>query len=264
MRDLNDAIADVETDIGQVQAQLAARGDQCRELIKEQEALHGRVRDDFNALARLQAEAATDAPPMLARDLLQQSSADLQRRDRKAAVLDGELQALLDIEQSLQQRSQEAVAARDAAGGRWQALQDQVDTTLEAEPTYRALQDDLQLAVMQHASDMEFRLAETPEVDAIIERYINEMLVLTAGDDVLPGKVTARGIDEADIVDEVMWWYRVEYSLDESVERVHVSNRLLFNVFEDQRNLIHLKTRRGRERAWSFSWSDDNVTMRLN
>ncbi|RKI29829.1 hypothetical protein D7X55_42570, partial [Corallococcus sp. AB049A] len=61
MRDLNDAIADVETDIGQVQAQLAARGDQCRELIKEQEALHGRVRDDFNALARLQAEAATDA-----------------------------------------------------------------------------------------------------------------------------------------------------------------------------------------------------------
>ncbi len=147
MRDLNDAIADVTTDIGQAQAQLAARGDQCRELIKEQEALHGRVRDDFNALARLQAEAATDAPPMLARDLLQQTSADLQRRDRKAAALAGELQALLDIEQSLQQRSQEAVAARDAAGGRWQALQDQVDTTLEAEPTYRALQDDLQLAV---------------------------------------------------------------------------------------------------------------------
>ena len=147
MRDLNDAIADVEADIGQAQAQLAARGDQCRELIKEQESLHGRVRDDFNALARLQAEAATDAPPVLAQDLLQQSSADLQRRDRKAAALAGELQALLDIEQSLQQRSQEAVAARDAAGGRWQALQDQVDTTLEAEPTYRVLRDDLQLAL---------------------------------------------------------------------------------------------------------------------
>lgn len=139
MRDLNDAIADVETDIGQVQAQLATRGDQCLDLIKEQEALHGRVREDFNALARLQAEAAIDSPPMVARDLLQQSSADLQRRDRKAAVLADELQALLDIEQSLQQRSQEAVAARDAAGGQWQALQNQVDTTLEAEPTYRVL-----------------------------------------------------------------------------------------------------------------------------
>jgi hypothetical protein len=66
MRDLNDAIADVETDIGQVQAQLAARGDQCRELIKEQEALHGRIRDDFNALApagRGRNRCAADAGP---------------------------------------------------------------------------------------------------------------------------------------------------------------------------------------------------------
>ncbi len=124
--------------------------------------------------------------------------------------------------------------------------------------------DDLQLAVMEHTADTTFRLAETPEVDAIIERYINEMLVLTAGETVLPGKVTARGIDEADIIDEVMWWYRVEFGVDESVERVHVRNRLLFNVFEDQRNLVHLKTRRGRERAWSFTVGNDNGTMRLN
>ena len=124
--------------------------------------------------------------------------------------------------------------------------------------------DDLQLAVMEHTADTTFRLAETPEVDAIIERYINEMLVLTAGETVLPGKVTASGIDEADIIDEVMWWYRVEYGVEESVERVHVRNRLLFNVFEDQRNLVHLKTRRGRERAWSFTVGNDNGTMRLN
>nr|WP_164083588.1 hypothetical protein [Stenotrophomonas pavanii] len=146
MRDLNDAIAEVAADIRQVQASLAERGDACRELIKEQEALHGQVREDFNALARLHAQAAIDSPPAMARDLLQQSSADLQRRDRKAAVLADELQALLDIEQSLQQRSQAAVAARDAVGGQLQALQDQVDAALEADPAYRALQDELQLA----------------------------------------------------------------------------------------------------------------------
>ena len=124
--------------------------------------------------------------------------------------------------------------------------------------------DDLQLAVMEHTSDTDFRLAETPEVDAIIEGYINDMLELTAGDAVLRGKVTARGIDVADVMDEIMWWYRMEYPVDESVERVHVRNRLLFNVFEDQRNLLHLKTRRGRERAYSFGLGDDNVTIRLN
>ena len=124
--------------------------------------------------------------------------------------------------------------------------------------------DDLQLAVAEHASDDGFKLAESPEVDSIIERYINEMLVLTAGDVVLQGSVTGRGIDEANVIDEVMWWYRVEYPVDESVERIHVVNRLLFNVFEDQRNLLHLKTRRGRERAWTFHQGDDNVTIRLN
>ncbi len=124
--------------------------------------------------------------------------------------------------------------------------------------------DDLQLAIMEHTSNTEFKLAETPEVDSIIEGYINEMLVLAAGDAVLQGEVTARGIDEANIIDEVMWWYRLEYPVDESVERLHLRNRLLFNVFEDQRNLFHLKTRRGRERAWSFHQGDDEVTIRLN
>lgn len=124
--------------------------------------------------------------------------------------------------------------------------------------------DDLQLAVMDHTSNMEFKLAETPEVDEIIGRYINGQLVIRAGDSVLPGKVTARGIDEAELIDEVMWWYRIEYVLDETVDRVHLRNRLLFNVFEDQQNLVHLKTRRGRERAYRFSWNSDNVTIRLN
>lgn len=61
MRDLNDAIAEVAADIRQVQASLAERGDACRKLIKEQEALHGQVREDFNALARLHAQAAIDS-----------------------------------------------------------------------------------------------------------------------------------------------------------------------------------------------------------
>lgn len=124
--------------------------------------------------------------------------------------------------------------------------------------------DDLQIAVIEHTSDMDFKLAPTQQVDAAIERYINHMLVIQAGDDVLPGKVTARGIDEADVIDEVMWWYRVEYPVDESMDRLHVRNRLLFNMFEDQQNIIHLKTRRGRERAYRFHWGNDNVTIRLN
>lgn len=136
---------------------------------------------------------------------------------------------------------------------------DVFQTSLEAR--IRFFWDDLQLAIMEHTSDMAFELAETGEVDAIIEAYINEMLVMEAGDSVIQGKVTARGIEDAMRIDEVMWWYRLEYPLPPEAERIEIRNRLLFNMFEDQRNLVNLKTRSGRERTYYFSWDEDNVTV---
>lgn len=124
--------------------------------------------------------------------------------------------------------------------------------------------DDLQLAVMESTSDMEFELAETREVDEVVEQYINDMLTIDADGTLLEGTVLERGIQDARNPDEVMWWYRLEYPLDPSVDRIHVRNRVLFNMFEDQRNLVHLKTRSGRERTYYFSWDEDNVTLRLN
>lgn len=124
--------------------------------------------------------------------------------------------------------------------------------------------DDLQYAVMESTSDMEFELAETEEVDGVVQQYINDMLNIEVGDAVLQGMVVERGIQDARNPDEVMWWYRLEYPLDPSVDRIHVRNRVLFNMFEDQRNLVHLKTRSGRERTFYFSWDEDNVTLRLN
>ena len=124
--------------------------------------------------------------------------------------------------------------------------------------------DDLQLAVMENTSDMEFELTETREVDEVVEQYINDMLTIDADGTLLQGTVLERGIQDARNPDEVMWWYRLEYPLDPSVDRIHVRNRVLFNMFEDQRNLVHLRTRSGRERTYYFSWDEDNVTLRLN
>ena len=121
--------------------------------------------------------------------------------------------------------------------------------------------DDLQLAMMEYASDMEFRLAETARVDARIERYINEMLTIQAAGTALQGTVVARGVEGARRPDEVMWWYTLRYRLDPATERISVRNRLLFNLFEDQRNLFHLRTRSGSERSWFFSWDEDSATM---
>ncbi len=136
-------------------------------------------------------------------------------------------------------------------------------TGSQLEVRVRFFWDDLEFAIKEHTSDMEFRLEETADVDMAIERYVNEMLTIDAGGATLRGRVAARGIQDARNPDEVMWWYALEYPLDRSVERVHVQNRLLFNLFEDQRNLVHLTTRSGRERTYYFSWDEDNVVLRL-
>ncbi len=124
--------------------------------------------------------------------------------------------------------------------------------------------DDLQLAVMEHTSDMAFRLAETPRADSIVTRYIDQMLAIEAGGQRLAGTLVGRGVDEAALIDEVMWWYRLEYGLPAGTDRIAIRNRLLFNLFEDQRNVVHLKTRTGRERAYSFGWSKDSAAAALN
>ncbi len=121
--------------------------------------------------------------------------------------------------------------------------------------------DDLQFAVMESTSDMDFELSETPEVDTAIQNYINEKLVFRADDAPLAGTLIERGVEEAARLDEVMWWYRLEYALPAPVERVHIRNRLLFNMFEDQRNLVNLKTRSGRERTYYFTWDEDNLSV---
>ncbi len=123
--------------------------------------------------------------------------------------------------------------------------------------------DDLQVAVMERTSDMQFELAESPEVDRVVEAYINDTVTVEVDGSRLTGTVSARGVQDAARQDEVMWWYRLEYPVSGSPDRIYVKNRLLFNMFEDQRNILHVTTRSGRERAYYFSWDEEDVHVPL-
>ncbi len=124
--------------------------------------------------------------------------------------------------------------------------------------------DDLQFAVMESTSDMNFRLLETEEVDAVVTGYIGEALLMEAGGATVPGVLVERGVEASPRLDETMWWYRLSYRLPKGAERLRIRNRLLFNAFEDQRNLVHLKTRSGKERTYYFTWDDDEVAVSVN
>lgn len=135
-------------------------------------------------------------------------------------------------------------------------------TTMEVR--VRFFWDDLQLAVMESTSDMSFRLLETDEVDAVVAAYIGDALSMEVGGAVVPGVLAERGVEASPRLDETMWWYRLSYRLPEGAERLRIRNRLLFNAFEDQRNLVHLKTRSGKERTYYFTWDDDEVAVSVN
>ena len=137
-------------------------------------------------------------------------------------------------------------------------------TASTLEVRIRFFWDDLQFAVMESTSDMEFELALEAEVDGTVEQYINDMLVFEAGGTPVQGTLLERGVEEAPRIDEVMWWYRLEYRLPAPVERIHIRNRLLFNMFEDQRNLVNLKTRSGKERTYYFTWDEDGISVPVN
>ncbi len=121
--------------------------------------------------------------------------------------------------------------------------------------------DDLQFAVMERTGDLSFELAESARSDSTVVRYVNEMLVFDGGDGPVRGRLLERGVERARRPDETMWWYRLEYPLPLAVERVRIRNRLLFNMFEDQSNLVLLETRSGEERTYRFTWDEDDVSV---
>ncbi len=125
----------------------------------------------------------------------------------------------------------------------------------------RLFWDDLQLALMEKTSDMEFRLADTEEVHRLVISYINEMLHVEGDGVRLIGHHTSHGIEDAPRADEVMWWYELAYEPSSEIQRLYLKNRLLFNLFEDQRNIVHVKMPSGQERAYYFSWAEEDVSF---
>lgn len=123
----------------------------------------------------------------------------------------------------------------------------------------RVFWDDLELALMEHSSDMGFRLADEEAVHAQIGAYINTMVELEIDEARVVGELTNHGIEEARRPDEVMWWYELSYTAPERMTRIKIRNRLLFNLFEDQRNILHVTMPNGSERAYYFSWDEDAI-----
>lgn len=96
----------------------------------------------------------------------------------------------------------------------------------------RFFRDDLEETLRAMTGARTYRMDASPEVDGQFMRYFNQHLVLTAAGTVVAGRVTASG-EEND-----MWWYRIQYQAPAELTRFSVRNTLLFDTFDDQRNIF--------------------------
>jgi hypothetical protein len=122
----------------------------------------------------------------------------------------------------------------------------------------RLFQDDLESALMQHHGIDGLRLRADPIVDSLFTSYFNSKFTLSIADVAVPGTVVESG--EADD----MWWYSILFEVSAPVIELTFRNDLLFDLFNDQRNItrvLYVPTERHRT---YYSVATDPETHRFS
>ena len=107
----------------------------------------------------------------------------------------------------------------------------------------RLFQDDLELALSRFHAIEGLRVRPDPIVDSLFASYFNARFTLSIADTTHEGRVVASGQAEN------MWWYAVTFEAADPITAVAFRNDLLFDIFDDQRNItrvLHTSTEKQR------------------
>lgn len=100
----------------------------------------------------------------------------------------------------------------------------------------RFFKDDLEAALGRHLGVSVLAMADTPEVERIFLAYLADRLRVEVAGEALTAFVLAAGEDVVDR--EPVWWYALEYRARAPVRELTMHNELLFELFDDQRNVV--------------------------
>jgi hypothetical protein len=100
----------------------------------------------------------------------------------------------------------------------------------------RLFKDDLEEAIRRHAGVPDLVLQANPAVDGLFMTYFAENFSLTVTETSVPGRIIASGEDLLDR--EPVWWYALQFDSPSPLTRFRVRNTLLFELFDDQRNVV--------------------------
>jgi len=107
----------------------------------------------------------------------------------------------------------------------------------------RLFQDDLELAMSQFHAIEGLRVRPDPIIDSLFTVYFNSKFTMSIADSAYEGRVVASGQAED------MWWYAITFEAPTTINTVAFRNDLLFDIFDDQRNItrvLHTSTEKQR------------------
>lgn len=126
----------------------------------------------------------------------------------------------------------------------------------------RFFRNDLEAALRGSGAGPDFVMADDPAVDAAFMAYLGERYVVSVDGERLTPTLVAKGEDELDR--EPVWWYAVQHRAPEAVRVFRVRNTLLFELFEDQRNIVKfVRFPEETQRTYAFAHGEEEFEVRF-
>lgn len=124
----------------------------------------------------------------------------------------------------------------------------------------RFFKDDLEAALGRQAARPDFTMSVDPEVDAVFTAYYSERLTVEIDGVELEGRIIGSGEDSLDR--EPVWWYTIQFEAPGPVRSFRIRNVLLFDLFEDQRNIFKIvRFPEETQRTYSFAVGEEEFDV---
>lgn len=102
----------------------------------------------------------------------------------------------------------------------------------------RIFKDDLEDALGRISGNDALLMEVSPEMDALFLEYLREHFILEVGGEALSPIIAGSGYDELDR--EPVWTYQIRYDAPALIHAARITNTILFEVFDDQRNVVRV------------------------
>lgn len=98
----------------------------------------------------------------------------------------------------------------------------------------RFFKHDLEDALSQHLKVTSVTLADDAASDSLFIAYLNDTFAVISNGDSLAPRIVASG-EQHDV-----WWYELRFKSPAQIEILEITNRTLFDLFDNQQNILYI------------------------